>query len=200
MYTLSLMDVVSIPMSLDEFFARDEVLVELVEGQPVVSPAPAARHQQVLIRLIQLLLSACPDEFELLPAPIDWVLWSDPLPTVRQPDLLVARRDNDRGIRITEPPVLVIEIVFETSIERDLVAKRRDYATAGRSTVGSCSRRCQKWFVSASATPVTMRKRAGRSDGNHARLSRPFRSPSLPPTCSHLVNDGTGCSPLNLAR
>jgi Uma2 family endonuclease len=131
MYTLSLMDVVSIPMSLDEFFARDEVLVELVEGQPVVSPAPAARHQQVLIRLIQLLLSACPDEFELLPAPIDWVLWSDPLPTVRQPDLLVARRDNDRGIRITEPPVLVIEIVFETSIERDLLAKRRDYATAG---------------------------------------------------------------------
>jgi Uma2 family endonuclease len=131
MYTLLLMDVVSIPMSLDEFFALDEVLVELVEGQPVVSPAPAARHQQVLMRLIQLLLSVCPDEFELLPSPIDWVLWSDPLPTVRQPDLLVARRDNHRDIRVTEPPVLVVEVVSETSIERDLVAKRRDYAKAG---------------------------------------------------------------------
>lgn len=118
-------------MSLDEFFQLDDVLVELVDGQPIVSPAPAVPHQSVLMALIRLLLPSLPDGFEVLPAPVDWVLWAGARPTVRQPDLMVVADSVLQGARITQPPLLVVEIVSSSSIERDLVAKRRDYAKAG---------------------------------------------------------------------
>ena len=38
------------PMSLDEFFALDVVLAELVDGQPVFLSSPAVRHQHLLSR------------------------------------------------------------------------------------------------------------------------------------------------------
>ena len=43
------------PLTLDEFFERDETLIDLVQGWPVVSPAPAFNHQLVLSRLARLL-------------------------------------------------------------------------------------------------------------------------------------------------
>ena len=66
-----------------------------------------------------------------MPSPIDWVLWGDPRATVRQPDLAVVRTEQLRGLRLTEPPLLAVEVVSASSAERDLVAKRRDYARAG---------------------------------------------------------------------
>jgi Uma2 family endonuclease len=36
-----------------------------------------------------------------------------------------------RGPRLTEPPVLAVEVVSPTSRERDLVVKRQEYAASG---------------------------------------------------------------------
>ena len=129
--TIAPMELLREPMSLDEFFQLDDVLVELVDGQPIVSPAPAVSHQRVLMALIRLLLPSLPGGFEVLPAPVDWVLWAGARPTVRQPDLMVVADSVLQGARITQPPLLVVEIVSSSSIERDLVATRRDYARAG---------------------------------------------------------------------
>ena len=129
--TLSSMDVVTEPLTLDEFFALPYELIELVEGQPVLMNAAAGPHQVAATRLLVMLLAGCPAGYEVVSSPIDWVLWGDLRATVRQPDLVVARLDQLRGARLTEPPLLAVEIVSDSSVERDLVAKRRDYALAG---------------------------------------------------------------------
>ena len=119
------------PLSLDEFFSLDVVLAELVDGQPVFMSSPGVLHQRVSHRLSRILETACPPGYEVLPAPMDWVLWEVPQATVRQPDLAVVRYEPGDRPRLVEPPLLVVEIVSPTSQERDLVAKRRDYARAG---------------------------------------------------------------------
>lgn len=119
------------PMSLDEFFALDVVLAELVDGQPVFMSTPRVFHQIVSSRLCRALDPACPSDAFVLAAPMDWVLWEVPLPTVRQPDILVIPASAMHAVRITNPPRLVVEIVSESSLERDLVTKRREYALAG---------------------------------------------------------------------
>ena len=77
------------PMSLDEFFALDVVLAELVDGQPVFLSSPAVRHQHLLFQIALALEARRPSSLMILPAPMDWVLWQVPRATVRQPDLLV---------------------------------------------------------------------------------------------------------------
>ena len=129
--TLSSMDVVTEPLTLDEFFALPYELIELVEGQPVVMNAAAGPHQVASGRLYLMLVAGCPAGYEVVSSPIDWVLWGDPRATVRQPDLVVAGLDQLRQKRLTEPPLLAVEIVSDSSVERDAVAKRRDYARAG---------------------------------------------------------------------
>jgi Uma2 family endonuclease len=125
------------PMSLDEFFALDVVLAELVDGQPVFMSSPAARHQHLVVQILLALEAHRSADLIILPAPMDWVLWEVPTATVRQPDLLVVPADTVLHQRVTVPPVLVVEVISPDSLERDLVAKRRDYAQA----------RCQHYWL-----------------------------------------------------
>lgn len=103
--------------------------VEIVDGQAIVSPAPAGRHQQAVARLVQILAAAAPAGLSVLPGPVDWVLRYEPL-WVRQPDVVVVEADPPPP-RLTEPPLLAVEVVSPTSRERDLVHKREEYAMAG---------------------------------------------------------------------
>ena len=119
------------PMSLDEFFALDVVLAELVDGQPVILSSPNVFHQVVLTRLMRTLFVGCPPDLLVLPAPMDWVLWEMPAATVRQPDIMVVPAWLRHAVRVTTPPVLAVVVVSDSSVERDLVAKRREYAKAG---------------------------------------------------------------------
>lgn len=109
----------------------EEVRVEVVDGIPVVSPAPDRRHQLVITRLLAALGSAAPAHLRALPAPVDWALVEDPL-TIRQPDVVVieAERIAETG-PLTSPPVLAVEVLSADSYERDVVTKRRQYADAG---------------------------------------------------------------------
>ncbi len=123
-------------LSLDEFFALyppevDDTVLELVEGQVVVVNSPSGPHQRLIFRLGHLLEAACPVGYEPLAGPIDWVLWGDPLPTVRVPDLVVVRSLQADGIRLVDPPLLAVEVLSPDSFERDVVTKRREYARAG---------------------------------------------------------------------
>jgi Uma2 family endonuclease len=103
--------------------------LEFVDGRPIVSPSPARAHQRAVTRLLRTIAAALPPELEVLAGPLDWVLRRDPL-SVRQPDLVVASTD-DASPRLEQSPLVAVEILSETSRERDLVTKRALYAGAG---------------------------------------------------------------------
>lgn len=104
--------------------------IEVVDGRAIVSPAPATRHQRVVSRLVAILAAAAPPELEVLPGPVDWVLRREPL-LVRQPDVVVIEAAAEPPPRLSQPPLVAVEVVSATSRERDLVHKRDEYATAG---------------------------------------------------------------------
>jgi Uma2 family endonuclease len=131
MSTFTAGPIVREPMSLEEFFAIDVVLAELVDGQPVFMSSPTGRHQHLVFQIGLALEAHRPNGLIILPAPMDWVLWEVPTATVRQPDLMILPAEAAFDVRITRAPLLAVEVISPDSQERDLVAKRRDYARAG---------------------------------------------------------------------
>jgi Uma2 family endonuclease len=119
------------PVSYEQWLAMGETDLpsEVVEGRLIVSPPPTTPHQRAIMRLALALSDAAPPELEVLPEP-GWLLRRAPL-HVRQPDLAVVRSETVGGPTLEEPPVLAVEILSPTSRERDLIAKRAFYATAG---------------------------------------------------------------------
>ena len=127
----------SAQLTLDEFLALREaapegVRYEAVEGRPVMMAGCSGGHQQVVSELLLALKAAArPTGLWVLPAPLDWVLWEVPRPTVRIPDLVVIREDQADAVRLTDPPLLAVEVLSPYSYERDVIAKRQQYAQAG---------------------------------------------------------------------
>jgi Uma2 family endonuclease len=107
---------------------------ELIEGALVASPAPKWRHQRIVAHLFDLLRRAERAGFGVaVTAPTDVVL--DPDLNALQPDLLfivnervgrIVAEDHVRGA-----PDLVVEVLSETTAERDLGVKLRVYARYG---------------------------------------------------------------------
>lgn len=107
---------------------------EIVEGELLVTPAPNARHQEILVRLIVRLatFAEAGSLGKVLPAPTDVILAQD---TVVQPDLLFVSRDR---LAIIDPdggvhgaPDLVVEILSPSTAGRDQVVKRKLYGKYG---------------------------------------------------------------------
>ena len=111
--------------------SSDELQYEVVDGQPVVSPAPGGAHQRCVRALLLALVASTPPGHEVMVAPWDWVLWELPHLAVRQPDLVVVRSELAARDRLTEPPLLAVEVISPGSFERDAVTKRSEYARAG---------------------------------------------------------------------
>jgi Uma2 family endonuclease len=128
--TLRLLD--APPVTFEEYLTWPETTqpCEFVDGRPIMSPSAEARHQLAVVQLVVALAAAVPPDFDVLTSPIDWVLQAAPL-RVRQPDIAVVAAAQARGARLTEPPLLAVEVLSPTSRERDLVTKRREYAAAG---------------------------------------------------------------------
>jgi len=104
---------------------------ELIDGEAyAMSPAPATRHQKLLIRLasaFEIFLRGKP--CEVFPAPTDLKL-SDT--DVVQPDLLVVcEPDKIKPTHIEGPPTLVIEILSPSTELLDRGRKLDLYATNG---------------------------------------------------------------------
>lgn len=106
----------------------DGLRYELVDGTLLVSPAPSRVHQRCLGNLLHLLHRECPNELEVLPAPMDY---QPTLTRSLQPDVLVARRDDPGMKALTQPLVLAVEILSPSSRSVDLVLKRALYEQAG---------------------------------------------------------------------
>jgi Uma2 family endonuclease len=109
----------------------DEEHYEVVDGQPVLSPSPSLQHQLALVNLLVQIREACSSSFLVLPAPLDWVLWEQPRLNIREPDILVVPREALSERRVVKTPLLAVEVLSPSSVERDAIAKRRDYALAG---------------------------------------------------------------------
>lgn len=101
---------------------------ELIDGTLIVTPSPAVPHQRVVGNLFVLLRQHCPEELEVMLAPLD-VTVSDR--TVLQPDLLVAPRSTLAGRRMEGLPVLAVEVVSPSTRLVDLTLKRAAYERAG---------------------------------------------------------------------
>lgn len=101
---------------------------ELIDGVLVVTPSPAAEHQQVLRGLVRAMLAACPTDFEFLFAPFEVILADD---TVLQPDLLVTRPGDVSRRGLVVPPLLAVEVLSPSTRQIDLTLKRSRYEAAG---------------------------------------------------------------------
>lgn len=99
---------------------RDDMTVQLIDGELIVSPSPSLVHQIVHSRLFGILLAAAPEQQLVLSAPLDVRVGDS---TVVQPDILVIRDAGRRGSEVTTPPVLAVEILSPSSRGTDLVRK-----------------------------------------------------------------------------
>lgn len=112
----------------------DDRRYEIIEGELLVTPAPSARHQMILTRLL-VRVGAFVEQSRLgllLAAPTDVILAED---IVIQPDLLYVA-ENRKGIVNPEggihgTPDLVVEILSPSTAERDRQVKRKLYAKYG---------------------------------------------------------------------
>lgn len=118
----------------DEVVSRRDDSFELVEGVPTMAPGERPRNRTAGTFLAGL-LNADRREWVAV-TDLDVTMTSGARPTVRRPDVVVVRpevaRRSDGPGRVAAAEVLfVAEVVSPSSVERDLVTKRREYAQAG---------------------------------------------------------------------
>lgn len=101
---------------------------EIIDGTLVVSPAPSRTHQRVSAALYRRLHAACPDHLEVLTAPLDIELDDR---SVLQPDLLVARRDQEGEKALLGRPELAVEVLSPSTRSVDRTLKLHRYERAG---------------------------------------------------------------------
>lgn len=120
------------PLSASDFFAlgpaRKGQRWELIDGVLVVSPSPLVPHQDVQAEIWYALKSAAPDGVKVYAAPLDVRLSED---TVVEPDIVVVRAADASGPRLTGLPLLVVEILSDSTRGNDLLLKRAHYERAG---------------------------------------------------------------------
>lgn len=121
-------------LRLDEFLALPESTqpTELFDGEMIVSPAPAYRHQKLVSRIYDAIKAVAPKGGELLFAPLDVIL---DMGTVVQPDILWITSDAPRckeiDGRLQGPPDLCVEILSPSTARLDKTIKFNAYERAG---------------------------------------------------------------------
>jgi Uma2 family endonuclease len=111
-----------------EHLPDDGFRYELFDGVLVVRPAPTPRHQDAVLELGAQLRQGCPPDLKVFVAPLEFQ------PTEQrsfEPDLLVVHRDRIGEKKITQPPVLVIEVLSPSTRGVDQVLKRAMYQSSG---------------------------------------------------------------------
>lgn len=127
-------------------FPDDNLRRELIDGALVVTPAPALRHQKVVVRLASILLAYADQHGgEVFPAPTD-VLFAEH--TVLEPDIVFVRPEHldrlaERYVR--QAADLVVEVSSPSTRRLDLVRKREVYERFGVP---------EYWFIDLDAEQV----------------------------------------------
>jgi len=101
---------------------------ELSDGVLIVSPSPRPIHQRAVARLLVALTIECPNELEVLPAPLDVVLAED---TVFIPDIVIGLRTAFTSRALVGAPVLAVEVHSPSTRLVDLELKRVRLQEAG---------------------------------------------------------------------
>ncbi|MBM7863896.1 Uma2 family endonuclease [Lentzea nigeriaca] len=101
---------------------------ELIDGMLLVSPAPGARHQKIVAKLVVKLDPSCPDDLHVLPAPFA-VRPSHTLEV--QPDLLVCSDSDLTDKLLPVAPLLAVEILSPSTALNDLNTKKAVYERLG---------------------------------------------------------------------
>ena len=113
---------------------EDGVQRELIDGEIVVTPSPANRHQALALRLTLALgnhLEAHPEQGKLFVARFDVVM--TPYDVV-EPDLLVVLGDQQDILtekNVRGAPGIVIEVLSPSTRKRDLTLKRQIFDREG---------------------------------------------------------------------
>jgi len=132
----------------------------LLDGELLVTPAPAVRHQRCVARITAALLAHVRVHGgEAVPGPVD-VRFSEQ--TVFEPDLVALRAEHVGRVeerRIVGAPDVVVEVSSPSTRRTDLVRKRRVYEREG---VG------EFWFVDLDGDQVAVYRRGedGRADSS----------------------------------
>ncbi|MBO0823272.1 MAG: Uma2 family endonuclease, partial [Actinobacteria bacterium] len=93
----------------------------------IVSPRPRVLHQEVAFQLAVELREACPQHLRVIPEPA--VMLSRL--TEFDPDIVVIRRELLREAKVTEPPLLIVEVRSPSTALIDLNRKKSAYETFG---------------------------------------------------------------------
>ena len=116
------------PFTTDELnqMPKDGRRYEVLDGALVVSPRPGAPHQVLTARLLGLLLGACPDGMFVISGPVVRLSRT----TAFVPDLAVTRHPHPGG-KLSEPPLLVVEVRPPGATLVDLDRKKAAYQAFG---------------------------------------------------------------------
>ncbi len=119
-------------MSVEEYFAftdtrPDNEKWELIEGEPVLQASPTRRHQKIVANVIGCLYAI---QLERRPSwiviPGIGVRISDT--SLPEPDILIRPNTADESSRECDDAIVAIEVLSESTADRDLLWKRRAYA------------------------------------------------------------------------
>jgi Uma2 family endonuclease len=115
-----------------EHFPDDNLRREIIDGELIVTAAPATRHQKVVVNFV-LALGAYSriNRGQVFPAPLD-VFFADD--NVVEPDVVFVRADNLERIKqkfIENAPDLVVEVSSPPTRRLELVRKRELYQRFG---------------------------------------------------------------------
>jgi Uma2 family endonuclease len=119
------------PMSVEEYFAfadtrPDDEKWELIDGEPVLQASPNARHQTIVANLIyclQAIVRAQRPSWTAIPG-----IGLRTAPTsLPEPDVLI-RPKTPRVGRECDDAIVAIEVLSESTADRDLRWKRKAYA------------------------------------------------------------------------
>lgn len=130
MGTMSLMDVGG--FTVEDLYAyrerSEDMTIQLIEGEFIVSPSPAWRHQLVVSRVFTLLVANGSDDINVIPAPMDLRAGER---SMIQPDLMVLDASLSFDASVTVPPLLAVEVLSPPSQRTDLVRKPEVLAKFG---------------------------------------------------------------------
>ncbi|HZG78486.1 MAG TPA: Uma2 family endonuclease [Paenibacillus sp.] len=121
-------------LTYDDYAAFDDGnRYELVDGRlELMSPGPMSAHQLISRELERELEDTCSERFVIMHAPIDLILSKT---DVRQPDIVLIRKDRFQDVvakhGIVGVPDVVVEILSPATLRRDKRDKLRTYAKYG---------------------------------------------------------------------
>jgi Uma2 family endonuclease len=113
-------------------FPEDNLRRELIDGELIVTAAPATRHQRVVTTLVaELYLFAKAHGGSVFPAPTD-VFFDDD--NVIEPDVLFVRAEHAERVEkpfVRAAPDVVVEVSSPSTRRLEIVRKRELYARFG---------------------------------------------------------------------